>query len=513
MSRLKHTIKNAWIALTFHVFYILAQFVSRNIFLNYLGDDFVGTVGTIKSILQFLNLAELGIGAAVGFSLYRPIFDKNQQKINEIIGYLGFLYKRIGLVIFIVAVLLIFFFPIIFANSTVEDGLLLYLFLALLTSNLLSYFFAYYMFLLDADQKSYINNTISQSIFILKLLLQCLTLIYLQNIILWVTLEIIFAISYVVILRLKIRKVYPWLDLKFKITKKIRKENTILLQKIKQLSIHKIGNFVSNGTDNILIFTFINPESVAFVGNYQLVMNNLNTLLNKVFDGTNASVGNLVAENDKNTMNKVFWEMMALRFFLSGVVSIGLWLGFDNFISLWLGESYLLSKLILLSFIIIFFILQVRQPVDCFIQAYGLYGDTWAPLIQSTLNLAISLYGILNYGIIGVLFGTIVSYILIVMIWRPYYLFRYGLSESSKKYLIGFLNHMMFLGMALGLFLIPYEYFDFNIKPDFISFVLGLIMSVSIFSIIYFLILKYCSNGFQNVIKRFIGYLKKVRNP
>ena len=163
--------------------------------------------------------------------------------------------------------------------------------------------------------------------------------------------------------------------------------------------------------------------------------------------------------------------------------------------------------------IIIFFILQVRQPVDCFKQAYGLYGDTWAPLVQSALNLAISFYGIIHYGILGVLFGTIVSYILIVMIWRPYYLFKYGFNESSKKYLIGFLNHLMFLGMALGLFLIPYEYFDFKIDSNIISFVLGLIISISIFSTIYFLILKYCSRGFQNVIKRFKGYLKKVRNP
>ena len=111
MSRVALTIKNGWIALIFQVIYVLIQFYSRNIFLDNLGDEFIGTVGTLKSVLQFLNLSELGIGTAVGFSLYKPIFDNNKEKINELIGYLGFLYKRIGLFVLSAASVLMLFFP------------------------------------------------------------------------------------------------------------------------------------------------------------------------------------------------------------------------------------------------------------------------------------------------------------------------------------------------------------------------------------------------------------------
>ncbi|RDY57595.1 lipopolysaccharide biosynthesis protein [Flagellimonas nanhaiensis] len=513
MSRLVHTIKNAWIALTFHVLYVLTQFISRNIFLEYLGDDFVGTTGTIKSILQFLNLAELGIGAAVGFALYNPIFNNDRNKINEIIGYLGYLYKRIGLIVLLVAIILTFFFPVIFANSAVEDGLILYLFIALLASNLISYFFAYFLFLLEADQKNYVNNIIGQTSFILKLLVQCIVLYFWQNIVLWISLEIIFSVIYVVVLRNRIQKIYPWLNFKFKTTKEIRRNNGLLLQKIKQLSIHKIGNFVSNGTDNILIFSFINPESVAFVGNYQLVMNNLNTLLNKLFVGTNASVGNLVAENNLKTMDKVFWEMMALRFFFAGITSIGLWLGFDGFIILWLGENYLLSKPILLCFIGIFFILQVRQPVDCFKQAYGLYGDTWAPLVQSAVNLAISLLCIIQYGIIGVLFGTIISQLIIVMIWRPYYLFKYGFKWPVQKYVKGFAFHLLLLGFTGLICFIPLNLIDMEFESNFVTYFFKLLSSCLIFTTIYFLALRFLSKGFEDVVKRFMNFFMNKINP
>jgi len=352
MSRLALTLKNAWIALVFHLVYIVIQFYSRNIFLDNLGDDFIGVVGTLKSILQFLNLSELGIGAAVGFSLYKPIYDRNQEKINEIIGYLGFLYKRIGLFVLIAGGILLLFFPQIFKETEIGLGIIIFLFISLLSSNLLSYFFAYHAFLLEADQKGYMNIKINQSIFVLRLILQCIVLIYFKSVELWILLELLTPLIYIFLLRKKIKKTYPWLIFKFRVTKEIRQRNLALLKKIKELSFHKIGGFVSNGTDNIIIFSFINPATVAFVGNYQLIMNNINVLVSQFFNGTNASVGNLVAENDVKNMTKVFWEMMALRFFLAGCACVLLYVGFDDLITLWLGDKYLMSHKILIALIL-----------------------------------------------------------------------------------------------------------------------------------------------------------------
>src|SRR5690606_24305277 len=298
MSRLNLSIKNGWIALVFQLAYIVAQFFSRNVFLEYLGDDIVGTDGTLISMLMFLNLSELGIGTAVGFALYKPIFENNRNRINEIMGYLGYLYKRIGLFILLAGLVLILFFPIIFKSTNISLGLIIYLFCALLMSNLINYFFTYHMFLLEADQKTYVNTTIYRSSYILKLILQCFLLIYFQSVLLWITVELISSFTYAIILRDRIKKIYPWLNFKFKVTTELKDKNKPLLTKIKQISFHKLGTFVSNGTDNILIFAIINPATVAFVGNYQMVTLNVNILVSKMFEGTKASVGNLVAENN-----------------------------------------------------------------------------------------------------------------------------------------------------------------------------------------------------------------------
>src|SRR5690606_22523886 len=232
--------------------------------------------------------------------------------------------------------------------------------------------------------------TIGQSVFILRLVLQCLVLIYLQNVMLWILLELLTPFVYIFILRKKIRHTYPWLVFNLKLTKDNRNNQKSLLKKIKQISFHKLGTFVSNSTDNIIVFSMVNPAMVAFVGNYQMIINNINLLVSKLFDGTNASVGNLVAENDLKTMLKVFWEFMALRFLIAGCSTILLYIGFDSLITLWLGEKYLLSNTILIVLIMIFFVLQIRQPIDSFKQAYGLYDDIWSPVAQSVINLVFS---------------------------------------------------------------------------------------------------------------------------
>lgn len=509
MSRLALSIKNAWIAIVFHFVYIVIQFYSRNIFLDVLGDDFIGVVGTLKSILQFLNLSELGIGAAVGFSLYQPIYEKNKEKINEIIGYLGFLYKRIGFFLLSVGLVLILFFPYIFQNTDINLGVIIFLFIALLTSNLLNYFFAYHMFLMEADQRTYMIVTINQSVFVLRLALQCLVLLYLQSVLWWIFLELATPFIYIIILRHKIKMTYPWLNFSFKATKEIRKRNKELLTKIKQLSFHKIGGFVSNGTDNIVIFALINPATVAFVGNYQLIMNNINTLVGQFFNGTKAGIGNLVAENDEGNMMKVFWEMMALRFFLAGCAAVCLYLGFDDLITIWIGEKYLMAHSVLLALITIFFILQVRTPVDTYIQAFGLYGDVWAPLVQSSINLIFSITLVLKFGVIGIFLGTIISQVVIIMIWRPYHLFWKGFKLKQLVYWQGFTGHLLYFALSLGAFYAIFKFLPHEPSTNLFHLIFTLMQMGLLFSLLYFIILLIFSKGFRHLLNRFIYFAKQ----
>ena len=91
-SRVGKSLLNARVNLIFYFLSLLLAFFSRKIFLDHLGTEFIGLTTTLQNLLGFLNLADLGIGASIGYVLYKPLFDKDEKKLNEIISVLGYLY-------------------------------------------------------------------------------------------------------------------------------------------------------------------------------------------------------------------------------------------------------------------------------------------------------------------------------------------------------------------------------------------------------------------------------------
>tara|TARA_B100000949_G_scaffold168024_1_gene148414 strand:+ start:252 stop:1709 length:1458 start_codon:yes stop_codon:yes gene_type:complete len=482
------------------------QFFSRKIFLDGLGDEFIGLTGTLQSFLKFLNLAELGIGAAVGYTLYKPLFDDDRKSINQLITLFGFLYQKIGFIILGAGVVLSLFFPLIFDDLSVGLWIPYYAFYTFLAGLLLNFFFNYHLFLLEADQKNYIITSYAQSINLIKIILQAVTVLYFKNIFLWITLELLYHISFSFFLRKRVFKEYPWLESSTHSGKSLLKVYPELIKKVKQISIHKLGGFVTNGTDQILIFSFISVEMVAFYGNYQLIFSRLLQLVNTTFAGTAAGIGNLVAENDKTNIKKVFWEMMSLRFFIAGTLFMILFYLVEPFIVFWLGEKYVLKPMVLTIFLTNMFISQIRVPVDHFKDAYGLFQDIGAPIVQSIINLTSSIILLHYFELAGVLMGTLIAFSLVIMIWRPYYLYKHGFKESVWNYWIGFFR--LTISFIISLFISRYLISNYIILQSSTLFELMIYGIKSFFTVflIYFPCIYLLNKGFRNVMVR----LKKL---
>lgn len=507
MSRVSHALKNMRFSLFFYIIFLVLQFVSRKLFLDNLGDEFMGLSGTLRSFLSFLNLAELGIGAAVGFSLYKPIFNKEHGRINELISLFGHLYKKIGLFVLIGGLIVSAFFPIIFDTLNSSLTIVYYTYYTFLFGMCLNFFFNYHIILLQADQKDYVITSNSQSVNLIKIILQCVIVFYYQSVYGWITLELIYYIANSYILRKKVKQIYPWLCINQKTTNSILKTNPEIIKKVKQISFHKLGAFVTGGTDQILIFAFISIESVAFFGNYQLVFSRLLQLVNTAFAGTAAGIGNLVAENNKENIDKVFWEMMALRFYIGGVAIIVLYFVTEPFILVWLGDKYILSEYVLILFLINMFIMQIRIPVDHFKDAYGLYQDVWAPVVQSLINLGSSLVLLQFFDLAGILMGTTIAFSVVILMWRPYFLYKHGF----KLNLFGYWKQFLILVLSLILpFLICYqlqEYINFgdiNLFNLVVYSLKILILALACYTPIIYI----SSIGFRNVSKRLVRLIK-----
>lgn len=152
-SRVKKSLLNARVNLIFYFLTLILSFFSRKIFLDTLGADFVGLTGTLQNLLGFLNLAELGIGSAIGYVLYKPLFEHDEGKINEIISVFGYLYRWIGFIILGAGIVLACFLPLIFPNTEFEMGVIFFAYFSFLASSLIGYFANYKQTLLGADQK------------------------------------------------------------------------------------------------------------------------------------------------------------------------------------------------------------------------------------------------------------------------------------------------------------------------------------------------------------------------
>lgn len=505
MSRVSNSLKNAKVGAFFFITAIFVQFFSRKIFLDFLGDEFIGLASTLRSVLGLLNLAELGIGTAISYSLYQPIFYNNRSEINRIIALLGLFYKRIGFFILGFGILVSFFFPYFFGETQFSLLLIYFVFFSFLTSTLFGYFVNYHMTLLEADQKGYVVQGYFQTINIIRLILQSAIAYYLQNYYAWVIMEVMFAVVLSIILRIKVKQQYPWLIIKYKEASTLIKSYPAILNKTKQLFLHKMGSFVKDGTDNILVYALVNLQSVAFFGNYQLIFINLVSLIQVAFSGVGASVGNLVVENDKKNIEKVFWEMMAMYFYIAGFFSIAIYYLINSFLILWIGEEYLLEWFIVILMLGNFFISIIRTPVQQFLNAYGLFSDTWAPGTEIVINLVISLIFGKLWGISGIMLGTFTSLVIIVMIWKPYFLYVNGFEDKIFKYWKGFFSFIGVFILASYIINFIYKIFFVLDNTNFFVWCLNACYLSLIIIIVYGLLMFIFSNGFRHVFRRLIS--------
>lgn len=433
-SRVKKTMLNAKINLICYFASFITAFFTRKILLDHLGDEFIGLTGTIGSLLSFLNLAELGIGTAIGYVLYKPIADGDKFKINEIISVFGYLYRIIGLVILSFGIIGSLFLPLIFPDTTVPLGSIYFGFYAYLASSMIGYFVNYRATLLAADQRNYIVTGYFQITTTSKVIMQMILAIYYGSFYIYFAIELLCGIINSIILNWKINKTYPWLKSEIKQGKQLLKKYPKIIKYTKQLFAHKVGTLVQCQLTPFLVYSFVSLPMVALYTNYTILTQKLEGLISGIINSTGAAIGNLIAEGNKEKIFKVFRELLAIRLYVASIITACIYTFASRFIGVWLGNEYILDCSTVAIIAILCGLNIARGIIDQFIHGNGLYADVWAPYVESVIMVVFAIAGGYFYGLPGVLCGSLVSIIAIIYIWKPYYLFSKGFKLSVFKY-------------------------------------------------------------------------------
>ena len=223
-----------------------------------------------------------------------------------------------------------------------------------------------------------------------------------------------------------------------------------IIIKTKQVFIHKIKDFVLVKSDELFIFLFVSLKMVAYYGNYMIIISKLISLFSAITGSVGASVGNLVAEGNKERMLKVFWEFTTIQHTIAATLTFSLYAFLEPFLSHWLGSEYIMDNRILILLVIYIYITNSRNSVDAFNFAHGLYADVWSAWAELIINVSVTIVCGLQWGIIGILIGKLASLIPIVVIWKPYYLFTSGFQEKVKDYWKGVIRNYAISAFAIG---------------------------------------------------------------
>lgn len=516
-SRVKKTMLNARVNIIFYFIFLAITFYSRKIFLDCLGDDFIGLTGTLNNLLGFLSLAELGIGGAVGYLLYKPLYNHDQEKITEIISVMGYLYRWIGFIILGGGLVLACFLPLIFPDrdTHLTLGIIYFAYFAFLGSSLIGYFINYRQNLLSADQRNYVVTAYFQTGNIIKAFVQMALAWYTRNLFLWVAIEFIFGILYSIILNWKIRRVYPWLRANVALGHKLFKKYPEVMQKTRQIFFHRIGGFFQFQITPLLIYAFATLSLVAYYQNYTIIISRVSSFFSNFFSGIAASIGNLIAEGDMTKSMNIFHEILSLNFFITGLVCVPIYLLADQFIIIWLGVEYVLPKLTLILILIPAFISGVRGAVDNFINGFGLFWDVWAPIVESIILVITAVIGGYFWGLNGVLLGSIASLGVIVCGWRPFLLFHWGFKHSVFQYWIAYVKNGLCIFVALIATLFLIRYIPLAECRNFLDWVVCAIPVFLIYALISYLLFLCFSTGMKAFNQRVLQWtgtiISKIR--
>ncbi|MBR1676829.1 MAG: hypothetical protein IJ706_05945 [Clostridia bacterium] len=435
----KRAFLNVVVSIFFYVVLLLLSFVTRRFLIQYLGINVAGLNSLYLSLIGFLSVAELGIGSAITFSMYKPILEKDIDKVAGLYNLFKKLYFFIGIIITVGGIILIPFLSYL-AKDYSELKINLYTtFLLMLLSTIITYFYSAKISLINAFKENYITTSINSISRILCQGLQITSLIIFKSFEIYLACRTISGFVEMLFIEFFSRRTKKEiLQNKSKIDDATKKE---VSKSIKAMFMHKIGTLLVNTADNVIISAFIGVVILGKYSNYITIMSSMIGLLAMFFTPLTSVIGHMCKEATKETISKYFNFIYMFSFAIGLLFFLGYYAIIDELVTICFGKDLELAKLISFVITINYFVQFLRKDVILFRDATGtFYYDRWKPLAEGVCNVIISIIFVLilpeKYNVVGVIVATIITNLFICHIVEPHILFKYEFRKSAKKYYV-----------------------------------------------------------------------------
>lgn len=450
-SRTSKSIRNTIVALCEQGVYNIMSFLCRTVFIYTLGKTYLGFSGLFSDILTLLSLAELGVGTAILYSMYKPAATGDHRRVAALLNLYKKVYNTIGIFITLIGLCLTPFLEFLISDiPDMPEIPIIYLLYLLNTTA--SYFFVYKKSILITDQKSYISSFVYISTTTAQNILQIVFLLLTHNFIVYLIIQVACTLANNIAISVYVDRHYSYLK-EYKNEQLDKESKVAIYNNVKAMFVSKLSSAVVTSTDNLLISKFVSTIVLGLYSNYTLFTTMLRTILSKIFEALTGSVGNLVALESSDRVYKTFRKIWFVNFWLVSFSCAALFALVNPFITLWVGESYLLDERVVLIVCLNLYMRLIRNTFLTFNDTYGMFKQLKPKCIaEAIINLTVSLIfvGPLKMGIYGVLLGTLVSNITTNFWYEPYLLYTKKFKAPMGKYFTLFAKYFLLTVVSAG---------------------------------------------------------------
>lgn len=455
MGRIQQAKKNIAFGFVSNFVILFMNFLQRTIFILILGQTLTGVNSLFSGILSMLSMAELGIGSALNYSLYKPVANKDYEKIKSYMLFYKKAYRVIAAVITVIGLALTPFLKYLVKNpgdNTIQELTIYYL--IFLFNTVSTYFVAYKYSLVNAEQRNYIQTNITTITKIVTVIVQIVVLLLTRNFLIYLLAQAVVELLQKIFVSRYLNRLYPYLCEK-KVQRLEKEETAVIVTKTKALMCHKIGDVARLQTDSIIISSFIDVGVNGIVDNYNYVITYVANFVNIIFNSVLSGFGNLVATESKEKQYEVFKVYRFFACWLYGFATVGFWYLLTPLIgNLWLNDEWVIGQGIVTLILIDFYFKGGRVVLANFKIAAGIFEkDRYLALIQGGVNLVLSIWLVQVIGLSGIYVGTVVSGLMANVV-QPLIVYHDCFERKAISYFTDSLKYLCVI-VGITLLLLP----------------------------------------------------------
>lgn len=503
-SRIENSKKNIIYGLIGKIAQLCLKFLLRTVIIFYFGAIYLGLDGLFMNIISVLSIAELGIGNAICYALYKPFAEEDVKSLSAHIKLFGKLYKFIGLFIFVAGILCtpVLKYIVNFNDNISVNYYIIYI-LFLLNTVVTYLFGAHYQVVFTADQREYFVNNTKNIVYFITVIIQTVLIVITKNYYIYLVIMIIGSITTNLIISFQAHKDYFYI-FEIENAKLSQDEKNKLKKNIFALTLTKISTVVYTSSDNIVISGIIGTIVVGYYSNYAYIVSAITGIIAIIFNGMLASIGNFKASESSDKLLIVYKRMLFLNMIIYGVSYVCLHNLIQDFIKIWAGQDYILNNITVAIICLMFLLPGLNHTNTLFKDACGLFWETrYRTVATAIINITLSILLAPHLGLSGVFLATIISYFSTTFLVDAKIIMEKSLKCRKRVFYLWYVKS--FVSIAVCDFILKMLLKNYNVT-NIISFAVKSIICI-LFSIALLILINIKSNEFayfKNIIKKMI---------